>query len=145
MTAPWASRPTVRGRTTATVTASPAAQQPKVTSHNDQASTVLPRGWVVTRAPRHGSAMVRPRVPPQREGIVTARPGERGPMESPLEPPVAAPPGLPPGATSDVVEEAVALDGRTLRMLRPRDGDAVLDELLAEDDPEGGGRPLWDH
>jgi predicted nicotinamide N-methyase len=64
-------------------------------------------------------------------------------MESRSDPPVAAPPGLPPGATSDVVEEAVALGGRTLRMLRPRDGDAILDELLAEDDPEEERLPFW--
>ena len=64
-------------------------------------------------------------------------------METRPEPPVAAPPGLPPGATSDVVEEAVPLDGRTVRMLRPRDGDAVLDELLAEDDPEEERLPFW--
>jgi predicted nicotinamide N-methyase len=64
-------------------------------------------------------------------------------MESRSDPPVAAPPGLPPGATSDVVEEAVALGGLTLRMLRPRDGDAILDELLAEDDPEEERLPFW--
>jgi predicted nicotinamide N-methyase len=64
-------------------------------------------------------------------------------MESRSDPPVAAPPGLPPGATSDVVEEAVALGGPTLRMLRPRDGDAILDELLAEDDPEEERLPFW--
>src|SRR5215216_4012916 len=64
-------------------------------------------------------------------------------MESRPDPPVAAPAGLPPGATSDVVEEAVPLDGRTVRMLRPRDGDAVLDELLAEDDPEEERLPFW--
>ena len=56
---------------------------------------------------------------------------------------MAAPAGLPPGATSDVVEEVVPLDGRTVRMLRPRDGDAVLDELLAEDDPEEERLPFW--
>jgi predicted nicotinamide N-methyase len=64
-------------------------------------------------------------------------------MESRPDPPVATPPGLPPGATSDVVEEAVPLGGRTVRMLRPRDGDAVLDELLAEDDPEEERLPFW--
>jgi predicted nicotinamide N-methyase len=64
-------------------------------------------------------------------------------MERRPDPPVAAPAGLPPGATSDVVEEAVALGGRTVRMLRPRDGDAVLDELLAEDDPEEERLPFW--
>ena len=59
-------------------------------------------------------------------------------------PPAApAPPGLPPGAASDVVEEPVRLAGRTVRMLRPRDGDAVLDELLAEDDPEEERLPFW--
>ena len=64
-------------------------------------------------------------------------------MERRPDLPVAAPPGLPPGAISDVVEEAVALGGRTVRMLRPRDGDAVLDELLAEDDPEEERLPFW--
>jgi len=64
-------------------------------------------------------------------------------METRPDPPVAAPPGLPPGATSDVVEEVVALGGRTVRMLRPRDGDAILDELLAEDDPEEERLPFW--
>jgi len=64
-------------------------------------------------------------------------------MERQSGPTVAAPAGLPPGAISDVVEEAVALGRRTLRMLRPRDGDAVLDELLAEDDPEEERLPFW--
>ena len=64
-------------------------------------------------------------------------------MDSRPDPTVAAPPGLPPGAASDVVEEAVALGGPTVRMLRPRDGDAVLDELLAEDDPEEERLPFW--
>ena len=64
-------------------------------------------------------------------------------METRPDPPAAAPPGLPPGATSDVVEEAVPLGGRTVLMLRPRDGDAVLDELLAEDDPEEERLPFW--
>ena len=64
-------------------------------------------------------------------------------MERRPDPTVAAPAGLPPGAASDVVEETVALGGRTVRMLRPRDGDAVLDELLAEDDPEEERLPFW--
>jgi predicted nicotinamide N-methyase len=58
-------------------------------------------------------------------------------------PPVAAPPGLPPGAASDVVEETVRLPGHMVRMLRPRDGDALLDELLAEEDPEEDRLPFW--
>ena len=57
--------------------------------------------------------------------------------------PVAAPPGLPAGAASDVVEETVPVGGRALRLLRPRDGDAVLDELLAEDDPDEDRLPFW--
>jgi predicted nicotinamide N-methyase len=57
--------------------------------------------------------------------------------------PVAAPPGLPAGAASDVVEETVLVGGRPLRLLRPRDGDAVLDELLAEDDPDEDRLPFW--
>jgi hypothetical protein len=57
--------------------------------------------------------------------------------------PVAAPTGLPAGAASDVVEETVPVGGRVLRLLRPRDGDAVLDELLAEDDPDEDRLPFW--
>jgi predicted nicotinamide N-methyase len=59
--------------------------------------------------------------------------------------PISAPaaPRLPPGAASDVVEETFALAGLTVRMLRPRDGDAVLDELLAEDDPDDERLPFW--
>ncbi len=64
-------------------------------------------------------------------------------MDSRSQPPVAAPPGLPPGAASDVVEEPVRLAGRMVRMLRPRDGDALLDELLAEDDPDEDRLPFW--
>jgi predicted nicotinamide N-methyase len=52
-------------------------------------------------------------------------------------------PGLPAGAASDVTEETVLLPGRTVRMLRPRDGDALLDELLAEDDPDEDRLPFW--
>src|SRR4029450_3331463 len=55
----------------------------------------------------------------------------------------AAPPGLPPAAASDVVEETVLPAGRTVSMLRPRDGDAILDELLAEDDPDEDRLPFW--
>jgi predicted nicotinamide N-methyase len=57
--------------------------------------------------------------------------------------PVTAPTGLPAGAASDVVEESVLVGGRPLRLLRPRDGDAVLDELLAEDDPDEDRLPFW--
>ena len=64
-------------------------------------------------------------------------------MDIGSQPPLAAPPGLPPGAASDVVEEPVRLAGRTVRMLRPRDGDALLDELLAEDDPDEDRLPFW--
>src|SRR5918996_5125631 len=63
-------------------------------------------------------------------------------MDSQLHRP-AAPPGLPAGAASDVVEETVLVGGRPLRLLRPRDGDAVLDELLAEDDPDEDRLPFW--
>jgi predicted nicotinamide N-methyase len=52
-------------------------------------------------------------------------------------------PELPPGAASDVAEETIRLPGHTVRMLRPRDGDAVLDELLAEDDPDEDRLPFW--
>jgi predicted nicotinamide N-methyase len=58
-------------------------------------------------------------------------------------PPVAAPPGLPSGAASDVVEEPVRLADRTVRLLRPRNGDALLDELLAEEDPDEDRLPFW--
>jgi predicted nicotinamide N-methyase len=64
-------------------------------------------------------------------------------MESRAQPPVPAPPGLPGGAASDVVEETLTLAGRTLRLLRPRNGDAILDELLAEDDPDEDRLPFW--
>jgi predicted nicotinamide N-methyase len=64
-------------------------------------------------------------------------------MERRAKPPVAAPPGLPPGAASDVVEETFPLAGHTVRMLRPRDEDAVLDELLAEADPDEDRLPFW--
>ena len=64
-------------------------------------------------------------------------------MESRARAPVPAPPGLPAGAASDVVEETVTLAGRTVRLLRPRDGDAILDELLAEDDPDEDRLPFW--
>ena len=63
------------------------------------------------------------------------------PMERPV--PSDAPPGLPAGAVSDVVEETLVVGGRPLRLLRPRDGDAVLDELLAEDDPDEDRLPFW--
>jgi predicted nicotinamide N-methyase len=64
-------------------------------------------------------------------------------MDSQPRPSVAAQLGLPPGAASDVVEETVRLPGRMVRMLRPRDGDAILDELLAEDDPDEDRLPFW--
>jgi predicted nicotinamide N-methyase len=64
-------------------------------------------------------------------------------MDSRPHPSVASPPGLPSGAASDVVEEPVRLGGRTVRLLRPRDGDALLDELLAEDDPDEDRLPFW--
>ena len=64
-------------------------------------------------------------------------------MDRQPPPSAPAPPGLPPGAVSDVVEEPIRLAGRTVRMLRPRDGDAVLDELLAEDDPDEHRLPFW--
>jgi len=64
-------------------------------------------------------------------------------MDSAVHPPAAAPPGLPAGAVSDVVEETVVVGGRPLLLLRPRDGDAVLDELLAEDDPDEDRLPFW--
>jgi len=53
------------------------------------------------------------------------------------------PPGLPAGAASDLAEETFLLAGRQVRMLRPRDGDALLDELLEEDDPDEDRLPFW--
>jgi predicted nicotinamide N-methyase len=53
------------------------------------------------------------------------------------------PPGLPKGAASDLAEETFLLAGREIRVLHPRDGDALLDELLAEDDPDEDRLPFW--
>jgi predicted nicotinamide N-methyase len=51
--------------------------------------------------------------------------------------------GLPGGAAGDLVEESLALGGRDVRLVRPRDGDALLDEVLAEDDPPDDRLPFW--
>ncbi len=51
--------------------------------------------------------------------------------------------GLPGGAASDVAEETFLLAGREVRILHPRDGDALLDELLDEDDPDEDRLPFW--
>jgi predicted nicotinamide N-methyase len=53
------------------------------------------------------------------------------------------PPGLPGGAASDLVEETLVLGGRETFLLRPRSGDALLDEVLAEDDPPDERLPFW--
>jgi predicted nicotinamide N-methyase len=53
------------------------------------------------------------------------------------------PPGLPGGAAADLVEEVFAVGGREVRLLRPRDGDALLDEVLAEEDPGDERLPFW--
>ena len=53
------------------------------------------------------------------------------------------PPGLPSGAAADLVEEVLLLGGRETRLLRPRSGDALLDEVLAEDDPADDRLPFW--
>jgi predicted nicotinamide N-methyase len=53
------------------------------------------------------------------------------------------PPGLPGGAAADLVEEVLLLGGRETRLLRPRSGDALLDEVLAEDDPADDRLPFW--
>lgn len=53
------------------------------------------------------------------------------------------PAGLPGGAASDVVEETLRLGGHTVRLLRPRSGDALLDEVLVEDDPADDRLPFW--
>jgi predicted nicotinamide N-methyase len=51
--------------------------------------------------------------------------------------------GLPGGAAADLVEDRLVLGGREVRLLRPRDGDALLDEVLAEDDPAEDRLPFW--
>jgi predicted nicotinamide N-methyase len=53
------------------------------------------------------------------------------------------PAGLPEGAASDLTEETLRPGGREIRLLRPRDGDALLDELLTEDDPDEDRLPFW--
>ena len=53
------------------------------------------------------------------------------------------PAGLPGGAAADLVEEVLTLGGREVRLLRPRDGDALLDEVLAEEDPGDERLPFW--
>jgi predicted nicotinamide N-methyase len=53
------------------------------------------------------------------------------------------PAGLPGGAAADLVEEVLVLGGRETRLLRPRSGDALLDEVLAEDDPDDDRLPFW--
>ncbi|HEY6745195.1 MAG TPA: methyltransferase domain-containing protein [Mycobacteriales bacterium] len=53
------------------------------------------------------------------------------------------PPGLPSGAAADLVEEVLVLGGRETRLLRPRSGDALLDEVLAEEDPADDRLPFW--
>jgi predicted nicotinamide N-methyase len=42
-----------------------------------------------------------------------------------------------------VAEETLLLAGREVRILHPRDGDALLDELLGEDDPDEDRLPFW--
>lgn len=54
-----------------------------------------------------------------------------------------APAGLPGGAAGDLVEETFRFGDREIRLLRPRDGDALLDEVLAEDDPAEDRLPFW--
>lgn len=53
------------------------------------------------------------------------------------------PPGLPGGAAADLVEDVLVLAGHQARLLRPRSGDALLDEVLAEDDPADDRLPFW--
>lgn len=53
------------------------------------------------------------------------------------------PAGLPGGAAADLVEEELTLGGHRITLLRPRDGDALLDEVLAEDDPADDRLPFW--
>jgi len=58
---------------------------------------------------------------------------------------VSGPPpaGLPGGAAADLVEEVFRFGDREVRLLRPRDGDALLDEVLAEEDPGDERLPFW--
>jgi predicted nicotinamide N-methyase len=51
--------------------------------------------------------------------------------------------GLPSGAAGDAIEEVVPVGGREVRLLRPRSGDAVLDEVLNEDNPGDERLPYW--
>jgi predicted nicotinamide N-methyase len=55
----------------------------------------------------------------------------------------AHPPGLPAGAAADLVEETFSFGAREISLLRPRDGDALLDEVLGEDDPADDRLPFW--
>ena len=63
-------------------------------------------------------------------------------MQRPPQPSIPVP-ELPSGAASDVAEDTIELARRTVRMLRPRNGDAILDELLSEDDPDEDRLPFW--
>src|SRR5215216_2231099 len=58
---------------------------------------------------------------------------------------VSGPPpaGLPGGAAADLVEEVFRFGDREVRLLRPRDGDALLNEVLAEEDPGDERLPFW--
>jgi predicted nicotinamide N-methyase len=49
--------------------------------------------------------------------------------------------GLPDGIAT--VTEAIPVGGRTLTLVRPADGDALLDALLEEDDPSEDDLPFW--
>jgi predicted nicotinamide N-methyase len=67
-----------------------------------------------------------------------------------LAPPTLAPPPgvlpegvLPEGAAADVVEETLDLGGHEVRLLRPRDGEALLDEFLALDTEDEARLPFW--
>ena len=60
-----------------------------------------------------------------------------------VRPASEVPAGLPGGAASDLVEQTLRLGGHTVRLLRPRSGDALLDEVLAEDDPADDRLPFW--
>jgi predicted nicotinamide N-methyase len=53
------------------------------------------------------------------------------------------PDGLPGGAAADLIEEVLTFGGHEVTLLRPRDGDALLDEVLAEDDPADDRLPFW--